>query len=115
MALGCVNEWRASATQASVEMALSFMLSWYDKVQLGQLATPRSSSSLPSIELHARSITIDSYVDTEEYIANPDVPAAGAGDDEGHDATEDDVVDPTDGDGGDEVEVVADSSPSLQV
>jgi hypothetical protein len=39
MAPGRVDEWRASAALAGAEMALSFVLSWYDEVRLDQLAT----------------------------------------------------------------------------
>jgi hypothetical protein len=85
-ASGHVDEWRASAAQAGVEMALSFVLSWYDEVQLSQIGTRRAGVILPSAELRARACAIASYVDTEEFIANPDAAVgvgAGKGEDEG--------------------------------
>jgi hypothetical protein len=74
-------------------MALSFMLSWYDEIQLSQLETRRAGATLPAAELRARACVIASYVETEEFVADPDV-AAGAGAGEGEDeGAEDDVED----------------------
>jgi hypothetical protein len=103
MAPGRVDEWHASAARAGAEMALSFVLSWYDEVQLSQLGTRRTGAILPSAELRAHACAIASYADTEEFIADPDAAAGvrasegedkGAGDEgDGGAADEDEGVD----------------------
>jgi hypothetical protein len=66
---GRVEEWHASAARAGAEMALSFVLSWYDEIQLSQLETRRAGATLPAAELRARACAIASYVDTKEFDA----------------------------------------------
>jgi hypothetical protein len=90
---GCVEEWRASAARAGAEMALSFMLSWYDEIQLGQLETRRARAILPAAELRARACVIASYADTEEFIADPDTAAGAGGGKDWDENAEDDVED----------------------
>jgi hypothetical protein len=55
-ALGCIDDWRASAARAGAEMALYFVLSWYEEVRLDQLETRRAGAATMSdagvAELH---------------------------------------------------------------
>jgi hypothetical protein len=99
---GRVDEWRASAARAGAEMALLFVLSWYDEIQLSQLEARRASVVLPIEELRASAIAIVAYADVEDFIVDPNEPAVSeAGDIEGDDATEDEGGDLAEGaDGG---------------
>ena len=94
VAPGRINEWRESAARAGAEMALSFVLSWYDEVRLDQLATRRAGAAAtePFLEeLHARACAIASYAPVDEYI--PPI------DDEEDEASEGDEGDDEEGDG----------------
>jgi hypothetical protein len=101
-------------------MALSFVLSWYDKVRLDQLATRRAGAAAMSdadvAELHSRACAIASYVNTEEYVPDPDADAeagaGGDGDDGDDDDDDGDDGDDDNGDDGDDVE--GSSSEELQ-
>lgn len=71
---GRVDEWRASAARAGAEMALSFVLSWYEEVQLSQLATRRAGAEFPEEEMRSRAISIASFADVDTFIADPNEP-----------------------------------------
>jgi hypothetical protein len=71
-ALGRVDEWRASAARAGVETALSFVLSWYDEVQLSQLGARWAGASLLTEELRSRAITLARCTDMDKFITDPD-------------------------------------------
>jgi len=72
-ALGRIDEWRESAARAGSEMALSFVLSWYDEVDLDRLATRRKSASAvgdPFVnKLHARACAIAKYVAIDQFVS----------------------------------------------
>ena len=69
---GRIDDWRASAARVGAEMALSFMLSWYDEVRLDQLATRRAGAQKeqePLLDqLYERACAIAAYAITDEYI-----------------------------------------------
>lgn len=65
-----LEAWKASAARAGAQMALSFVLSWYPDVELGQLATRRAE---PDLEPHAgaigvRTSDLASYVDLNAFV-----------------------------------------------
>jgi hypothetical protein len=69
-------DWKESATRAGADMALSFVLSWYNEVDLGQLEFRRAGveDKLPA-ELKAarlaRASAIADFVDKRIFIADP--------------------------------------------
>jgi hypothetical protein len=90
---GRVDEWRASATRAGAEMALSFVLSWYDEIQLNQLESRHAGAVFPE-GMRDRAIAIAAYAEVDEFIADPNAPASdGAGDEEEMDAADEDPED----------------------
>ena len=56
-------------------MALSFVLSWYDGIDLDKLATRRKGASVagdPIVNrLHARACEIAKYVAIDEFVPSP--------------------------------------------
>ncbi|KAK1660696.1 hypothetical protein QYE76_048855 [Lolium multiflorum] len=69
-------EWKGSATRAGADMALSFVLSWYNEVDLGQLEYRRAgveeelSADQKAARL-ARASAIADFVDKRLFIADP--------------------------------------------
>ncbi|KAK1619042.1 hypothetical protein QYE76_024559 [Lolium multiflorum] len=91
-------DWKESATRAGADMALSFVLSWYNEVDLGQLEFRRAGveDKLPA-ELKAarlaRASAIADFVDKGAFVADPNPPASDEDymeDEEAEDAPEDD-------------------------
>ncbi|KAK1682508.1 hypothetical protein QYE76_043356 [Lolium multiflorum] len=91
-------DWKESATRAGADMALSFVLSWYNEVDLGQLEFRRAGveDKLPA-ELKAarlaRASTIADFVDKGAFVADPNPPPSDEDymeDEEAEDAPEDD-------------------------
>jgi hypothetical protein len=90
---GHVKEWRASAARVGAEMALSFVLSWYDEIQLSHPETRQARAVLSATELRALAYVIALYADTEEFITDPDAAAGARGSEDGDKDGEDDVED----------------------
>ncbi|KAK1619420.1 hypothetical protein QYE76_024937 [Lolium multiflorum] len=69
-------DWKGSATRAGADMALSFVLSWYNEVDLGQLEYRRAgveeelSADQKAARL-ARASAIADFVDKRLFIADP--------------------------------------------
>ncbi|KAK1670020.1 hypothetical protein QYE76_058179 [Lolium multiflorum] len=69
-------DWKGSATRAGADMALSFVLSWYNEVDLGQLEYRRAgveeelSADQKAARL-ARASAIADFVDKRVFIADP--------------------------------------------
>ncbi|KAK1665842.1 hypothetical protein QYE76_054001 [Lolium multiflorum] len=91
-------DWKESATRAGADMALSFVLSWYNEVDLGQLEFRRAGveDKLPA-ELKAarlaRASTIAGFVDKALFVADPNPPPSDEeymDDEEAEDVPEDD-------------------------
>jgi hypothetical protein len=72
-------DWKESATRAGADMALSFVLSWYNEVDLGQLESRRAGvetklpADLKAARL-ARASTIAEFVDKTLFVADPNPP-----------------------------------------
>ncbi|KAK1599887.1 hypothetical protein QYE76_018722 [Lolium multiflorum] len=69
-------EWKGSATRAGADMALSFVLSWYNEVDLGQLEYRRAGveealSAEQKAARLARASAIADFVDKRVFIADP--------------------------------------------
>jgi hypothetical protein len=106
---GRVDEWRASAARAGMDIALSFVLSWYDEVKLSQLEARQAGASLPTEELRTRAIALARYTDVDTFITDPDEPAISEEEADAAEEVQDEEVE--DGAGGD---VVPDSSGSQE-
>ncbi|KAK1642588.1 hypothetical protein QYE76_060393 [Lolium multiflorum] len=69
-------DWKGSATRAGADMALSFVLSWYNEVDLGQLEYRRAgveeelSADQKAARL-ARASAIADFVDKRLFVADP--------------------------------------------
>jgi hypothetical protein len=73
-------DWKESATRAGADMALSFVLSWYNEVDLGQLEYRRAGveDKLPAeykTARLARASAIADFVDKGLFIADPNPPS----------------------------------------
>ncbi|KAK1664446.1 hypothetical protein QYE76_052605 [Lolium multiflorum] len=69
-------DWKGSATRAGADMALSFVLSWYNEVDLGQLEYRRAGveeelSAEQKAARLARASAIADFVDKRLFIADP--------------------------------------------
>ncbi|KAK1682400.1 hypothetical protein QYE76_043248 [Lolium multiflorum] len=69
-------DWKESATRAGADMALSFVLSWYNEVDLGQLEYRRAGveDKLPAEHKAARlarASAIADFVDKSLFVADP--------------------------------------------
>jgi hypothetical protein len=92
-------DWKESATRAGADMALSFVLSWYNEVDLGQLEYRRAGveDKLPA-EIKtarlARACAIADFVDKGLFIPDPNPPSEDEDeemeDEEAEDVPEDD-------------------------
>ncbi|XP_051221554.2 uncharacterized protein [Lolium perenne] len=91
-------DWKESATRAGADMALSFVLSWYNEVDLGQLEFRRADvenklpADLKAARL-ARASTIADFVDKTVFVADPNPPLSDGeymDDEEAEDVPEDD-------------------------
>ncbi|KAK1694477.1 hypothetical protein QYE76_011174 [Lolium multiflorum] len=74
------HDWKESAVRAGADMALSFMLSWYDEVSLDQLECRRADveENLPAENKTARlarACAIADFVDKRIFIENPNPPS----------------------------------------
>jgi hypothetical protein len=91
-------DWKESATRAGADMALSFVLSWYNEVDLGQLEYRRAGveDKLPAEHKTARlarASAIADFVDKGLFIADPNPQSEDEyemEDEEAEDAPEDD-------------------------
>jgi hypothetical protein len=92
-------DWKESATRAGADMALSFVLSWYNEVSLDQLEFRRADveDKLPAENKTARlarACAIADFVDKSIFIADPNPPSddeeEAAEDEEADDVPEDD-------------------------
>ncbi|KAK1613019.1 hypothetical protein QYE76_036692 [Lolium multiflorum] len=91
-------DWKDSATRAGADMALSFVLSWYNEVDLGQLEYRRADveGKLPAeykAARLARASAIAEFVDKSLFVADPDPQSDEEyemGDEEAEDAPGDD-------------------------
>ena len=90
-------DWKESATRAGADMALSFVLSWYNEVSLDQLEFRRADveDKLPAEDKAARlarACAIADFVDKSIFIADPNPPSDDeeAEDEEADDVPEDD-------------------------
>jgi hypothetical protein len=73
-------DWKESATRAGADMALSFVLSWYNEVDLGQLEYRRAGveDKLPAeykTARLARASAIADFVDKGLFVADPNPPS----------------------------------------
>ncbi|KAK1680015.1 hypothetical protein QYE76_040863 [Lolium multiflorum] len=69
-------DWKGSATRAGADMALSFVLSWYNEVDLGQLEYRRAGveeelSAEQKAARLARASAIADFVDKRLFVADP--------------------------------------------
>ncbi|KAK1642870.1 hypothetical protein QYE76_060675 [Lolium multiflorum] len=91
-------DWKESAARAGADMALSFVLSWYNEVSLDQLEYRRADveDKLPAENKTARlarACAIADFVDKAIFIADPNPPSDDeeeAEDEEADDVPEDD-------------------------
>ncbi|XP_071679975.1 uncharacterized protein [Lolium perenne] len=87
-------DWKESATRAGADMALSFVLSWYNEVSLDQLEFRRADveDKLPAENKTARlarACAIADFVDKSIFIADPNPPS----DDEEEEAEDEEADD----------------------
>ncbi|KAK1627192.1 hypothetical protein QYE76_001507 [Lolium multiflorum] len=73
-------DWKESAARAGADMALSFVLSWYDEVNLDQLECRRADveENLPAENKTARlarACAIADFVDKRVFIEDPNPPS----------------------------------------
>lgn len=74
---GRIDDWRASAARAGADEALSFVLSWYEEVELDQLSSRRAGVEAALDEearkqRRARACAIAACAKYDEYIPDPD-------------------------------------------
>ncbi|KAK1691991.1 hypothetical protein QYE76_008688 [Lolium multiflorum] len=91
-------DWKESATRAGADMALSFVLSWYNEVSLDQLEFRRAGveDKLPAENKTARlarACAIADFVDKSLFIEDPNPPS-----DDEEEAAEDEEADDVPGD-----------------
>ncbi|XP_071678457.1 uncharacterized protein [Lolium perenne] len=89
-------DWKESATRAGADMALSFVLSWYNEVSLDQLEFRRADveDKLPAENKTARlarACAIADFVDKSIFIADPN-PSSDDEEEEAEDEEADDVL-----------------------
>ena len=88
-------DWKDSAAPAGADMALSFVLSWYDEVDLNQLETRRADvedkfSAENKTARLARACAIADFANKGTFIEDPNPPAE---DEESEDEDMDDTSD----------------------
>ncbi|KAK1648909.1 hypothetical protein QYE76_066714 [Lolium multiflorum] len=74
------HDWKESAVRAGADMALSFVLSWYDEVNLDQLECRRADveENLPAENKTARlarACAIANFVDKRIFVEDPNPPS----------------------------------------
>ena len=95
-------DWKESAARAGADMALSFVLSWYEEVSLDQLETRRAgvedklSAEAKSRRL-ARACAIADFVNHNDFINDPNPPEEEVEDEDMTDAEEAPEADPAAG------------------
>ncbi|KAM0900838.1 hypothetical protein ACQ4PT_020367 [Festuca glaucescens] len=72
-------DWKESAARAGADMALSFVLSWYEEVSLDRLKSRRAGvedvlSSEDKLRWLARASAIADFVNQAEFVSNPNPP-----------------------------------------
>ncbi|KAM0929385.1 hypothetical protein ACQ4PT_001487 [Festuca glaucescens] len=72
-------DWKESAARAGADMALSFVLSWYEEVSLDQLETRRAGvedalSAENKTRLLARACAIADFVNQSVFVDDPNAP-----------------------------------------
>nr|XP_051208573.1 formin-like protein 14 [Lolium perenne] len=80
-------DWKDSAARAGADMALSFVLSWYEEVDLDQLESRRAGvednlSAEAKTRRLARAYAIADFIDKGTFVSDPDAPQEGPGEDE---------------------------------
>ncbi|KAK1613914.1 hypothetical protein QYE76_019431 [Lolium multiflorum] len=80
-------DWKDSAARAGADIALSFVLSWYEEVDLDQLETRRADvegnlSEEAKARRLARASAIADFADKSVFITDPDAPEEVQGEDE---------------------------------
>jgi hypothetical protein len=80
-------DWKESTARAGADMALSFVLSWYEEVSLDQLESHRAGvEDMLSVEnkTHrlARACAIADYVNHNIFVNDPNLPEEGPGEEE---------------------------------
>jgi hypothetical protein len=80
-------DWKDSAARAGADIALSFMLSWYEEVDLDQLESRRADvegnlSAEAKARQLARACAITDFADKNIFVEDPDAPEEGHGEDE---------------------------------
>jgi hypothetical protein len=70
-------DWKDSAARAGAEIALSFVLAWYEEVDLDQLETRRAD-----VEGNLSEEAIADFADKSVFIADPDDPEEVQAEDE---------------------------------
>ncbi|KAM0924166.1 hypothetical protein ACQ4PT_005132 [Festuca glaucescens] len=82
-----IQDWKESSARAGADMALSFILSWYEVVSLDQLEFRRAgvedtlSPETLSCRL-ARACAIADFINTAEFVADPNPPTEEEGEEE---------------------------------
>jgi hypothetical protein len=72
----CLLDWKESAAHAGADMALSFVLSWYEEVSLDRLETRWASveNALSSEDMShrlARACAIADFVNHADFVSDP--------------------------------------------
>ncbi|KAM0931461.1 hypothetical protein ACQ4PT_000466 [Festuca glaucescens] len=80
-------EWKESTARAGADMALSFVLSWYEEVSLDQLESRRAGvedtlSAENKTRRLARACAIADYVNHNIFVNDPNLPEEGPGEEE---------------------------------
>jgi hypothetical protein len=94
-----LDEWRESAGRARADMALQFILSWYEEIDFDALTSIRVGSKVledPEVKkkCQARAYHMAQYASVHTFIPDPEAPQEFE-DEEVHDgeSNEDDIVD----------------------
>jgi hypothetical protein len=90
-------DWKESVTRDGADMALSFVLSWYEEVSLDQLETRRADvedtlSAENKTRRLARDYAIADYINHDVFANDPILPGEGPGEEEEVDDVEETVA-----------------------
>ena len=90
-----LSQWRESAGRAGADMALQFLLSWYEEIDFESISTLRVGSHIledPAIKLkrQAKAYELASYAPVHDFIPDPEDEESAEGEEEGSEGSTED-------------------------
>ncbi|KAM0890908.1 hypothetical protein ACQ4PT_026751 [Festuca glaucescens] len=91
-----LSQWRESVGRAGADMALQFILSWYEEIDFESISTLRVGSHIfedPAIKLkrQAKAYELASYAPVHDFIPDPEDEEGAEGEEEGSEGSTEDI------------------------